>query len=640
MTLAYSVEYFESKKKYFFWAWLFFLTAIASVPAYYRMFTEFSPWDDEGALIVTVKQFLGGTKLYNQISVPYGPIYYFYNWALRTLTTTPVTHDAVRMSSLIPWLLTALVSAWIIFRFTNSIALATAGHLLVFRNLHGYFHKEPGHPQELCIFVLVCIVASGIVASIPKTRLLGMILLGALPAALLLIKVNIGTFAFLAISLAVLAHAPKTWLSRVGFYSVGIACVLLPVILMKAQLRDPPTQQYAVLVTLSMLAVLLLLFRVPRTSSYSWRDCIVAGAAYLCSFVAAISVLKMLGISLVRTVHALLLDSIGSYVVRGSFYIPLPLGRRWSWVLIGPLLCVFFARGSAKNDRTKQGIAYLKLALFILTLIASGPLRPNILPPLFELVIPFSWLILYPIPDSHADLTDFARTLLCVLSVLQTLYVYPVAGDQVEFVEVLPYLVVLLCLYDFAIWLRRSAQSMPRRFVQVGALTVLFFGLGCYVVMGVQERHRYYSMPSLRLPGSTRIHLPEAQARDYRWLVQQLKAHCDVFIGLPELPSLHVWTTSEPLDGMDMDDWMLVTSNEQQTAAAAALSKHPDACMVYNGDLVAFWNRPPSNNLFSLPLVHYLHQNFKVVGATGAFSFLVRNQRNVELTASHSLPPF
>ena len=44
--------------------------------------------------MVTVKQYLGGMKLYNQISVPYsGPVYYFYNWALRTLSATPVTHD-------------------------------------------------------------------------------------------------------------------------------------------------------------------------------------------------------------------------------------------------------------------------------------------------------------------------------------------------------------------------------------------------------------------------------------------------------------------------------------------------------------------------------------------------------------------
>lgn len=627
-------EHFESKKKYIFWLWLLFLTAVASVPAYYRMFTEFSPWDDEGALMVTVKQFLGGMKLYNQIPIPYGPVYYFYNWALRTLTATPVTHDVVRMSSLIPLLLTALVSAWIIFRFTDSIALATAGHFLAFRTLQDFFHKEPGHPQELCIFLLVCLVASGVVASVARSRLLGMILLGALPAALLLIKVNIGTFAFLAVSLAVLAHAPKTWFSRVGFYLIGIACVLIPTILMKAQLRDPSAQQFSVLVTLSMLAVLLLLLRVPRTSSYSWRDALIAGTAFLCTLVAAMLGLKVQGVSLVRTVHALLLDSIGSYLVHGSFYIPVQLDPRWSWVLIGPVLCVFFSR-NAKNERMEQGIHYVKLALVILTFAVSKALWPNILPPLFEFVVPFCWLILYTPPDSQLGVNDFARTLLCVLTILQTLYAYPVAGSQIEFIQVLPYLVVLVCLYDFALWLQKRAPAMPKFLVQVCALTVLFFVVGRYVAMAAHERQQYHAMPSLQLPGATRIHLPEAQAQDYRWLVDQLNAHCDVFIGFPEFPSLHLWTGSEPLDGMDMDDWMLSISEKQQTAAAAVLSQHPNACMVYNPAILVFWNRPPRADLFSLPLVRYLHQNFKVVGTTGQFSLLVRNQRDLDLTASH-----
>src|SRR6201988_618468 len=93
-----------SPNKYTFILWFTFLTAMASIPAYYRMFTGFQIWDDEGALMITVKQYLGGMKLYNQISVPYGPVYYFYNWAFRTLSGTPLTHDVVRMSSLLPWL--------------------------------------------------------------------------------------------------------------------------------------------------------------------------------------------------------------------------------------------------------------------------------------------------------------------------------------------------------------------------------------------------------------------------------------------------------------------------------------------------------------------------------------------------------
>jgi hypothetical protein len=171
--------------------WFAFLSVLANVVAYYRMFTGFNPYDDEGALMVTVKQYLSGTKLYNQTLNPYGPVYYFYNWALRTLSGTPVTHNVVRMSSLIPWLLTALVSAWIVLRLTDSLVLASLTHLLACSTLSAFFHNEPGHPQELCILLLVCLVASGIVTQIPGWRPWGMTLVAALTAALLLVKVNI-----------------------------------------------------------------------------------------------------------------------------------------------------------------------------------------------------------------------------------------------------------------------------------------------------------------------------------------------------------------------------------------------------------------------------------------------------------------
>jgi hypothetical protein len=100
--------------------WFGFLTLLGGVWAYYRVFTGFSFWDDEGSMMASVRQYLDGLKLYDQFWSGYGPVYYFYNWLLRSGTATPVTHDVVRISSLLPWLATALVCAWFILRLTNS----------------------------------------------------------------------------------------------------------------------------------------------------------------------------------------------------------------------------------------------------------------------------------------------------------------------------------------------------------------------------------------------------------------------------------------------------------------------------------------------------------------------------------------
>ena len=163
-------------------------------------------------MMASVKQYLDGLKLYDQFWSGYGPVYYFYNWLLRSSTGTSVTHDVVRISSLLPWLVTPLVCAWIILRVTDSLVLATLAHLLTLYSL-AFFASEPGHPQELCILLLVCFVASGTLIG-QRRHLPGTILLGALPAALLLIKVNIGIFAILATGLSLSFHARENRFSK------------------------------------------------------------------------------------------------------------------------------------------------------------------------------------------------------------------------------------------------------------------------------------------------------------------------------------------------------------------------------------------------------------------------------------------
>ena len=617
--------------------WFALLTILASTPAYYMIYTGFSYWDDEGALMVTVKQYLGGMKLYNQISVPYGPVYYFYNWALRTLSATPVTHDVVRMSSLLPWLLTALVSAWIVFRLTDSLALASLAHFLVFFELSSFFHNEPGHPQELCILLLVCLVGAAVMVSIPQWRLQGSILLGALASAIALIKVNLGAFVFLATSLAILAHSRKTRLSRLAFNAVAATSVLFPAILMKAHLGVPATRMFAVVVTASTAAVLLIVLRSPRTCNVRLHDVVAVSLAFVCTFIVTIFILKIQGVALTRVVHALLLDSLGPYIIHGSWHVPIPIpfGRRWYFWIIGGLVAAdFFSRSSWEPQRKENYIATSKILLFLLMVfVLVLKVSPyGLFPPFFILACPFCWLVLYQhSDDDKAD--PFPRTLLCTVAVLQTLYAYPVAGSQFAFAQVLLIVVVVICFNDSLVWLQKRFHTLSTPIRSAASTALLLCVAASYVGIAATARNEYYSLSSLQLPGSSRIHLAETQAQDYRWLVRHLNDYCDVFVGLPELPSLHIWTGKDPLDGMDMDDWMITTSSEQQGAAVAILAAHRESCAVYNPDLVEFWDRP-HRDISALPLVRYLHDNFRVLGSTGQFSLLVRKDRNLTLSST------
>jgi hypothetical protein len=247
---------------------------------------------------------------------------------------------------------------------------------------------------------------------------------------------------------------------------------------------------------------------------------------------------------------------------------------------------------------------------------------------LFFFVPPLAWLVLFGSSGREPNTYRFVRVLLCVLTILQLLYAYPVAGTQFVFVQVLPAILVIICLGDFLAQQRERLSKVPSLVSRTAGTVALLSFVASYFMFVHSARAAYDSLPSLQLPGSDRIHVPEPQAQDYYWLVSQLNRHCDVFVGLPEVPSLHVWTGKDPLQGMDMDDWMIGMPDQQQLAATVILSQHPRACALYDQELVDFWDRP-HHDVSALPLVSYIFQNFKVAGTTGHFALLVHKGRDL-----------
>jgi hypothetical protein len=135
------------------WQYIAFsaITLWALAAGFFLIYSYFPPYDDEGYLMITVKQTLDGGILYDEVYTQYGPVYYIYRWILSGVFMLPITHDATRLSTLVVWILTALGSGVIALRYTSSIIAGSLAYVLTFCFLSRVV-SEPGHPQDIADF--------------------------------------------------------------------------------------------------------------------------------------------------------------------------------------------------------------------------------------------------------------------------------------------------------------------------------------------------------------------------------------------------------------------------------------------------------------------------------------------------------
>lgn len=450
----------------------------------------------------------------------------------------------------------------------------------------------------------------------------GMAVAGALAAALALTKVNVGVFALAAIALALVFQMPGGGFWRMLRYAAAFAALAMPFMLMRVHMNDASARTYCALVTLSMGGVLACAAAFRSRTPIRLSDCIAAKAGFVLAFAACLLVLVALGISLPTTYNALITNQLKMNVSPGFWYVPIELSAAWVlWALAGLGAALMASMrgglpGPAGTVQLVSGAAGLILA-------AIAPAN------LLGFTTPLCWLLLVPDANAKDKRYDHARLLLAALAVIQTLTAYPMPGSQAYFVRIPLILVTVVVLMDGL----RASLARP-----VAAVILAGVALA-YPLLGYRAKRQYDAMVSLNQPGAERIHVEPELAHDYRWMVTNLRLHCDTFIALPGLPSLYFWTgkpmagrKDQPPGPLNMDQWMDLFTPEQQTTIAADFALHPDACAIYHPSGVDFWNTG-NHPISDWPLGAYMMANFKVIGESGDYQFMVRKERNLEIPA-------
>ncbi|OFW06098.1 MAG: hypothetical protein A3H96_23800 [Acidobacteria bacterium RIFCSPLOWO2_02_FULL_67_36] len=592
--------------------------AISAIFAYLAIFSRFMPYDDEGTVMVSVRTFLGGLPLYDQTYSQYGPFYYLLKKLLFGVTGGPVTHDITRLTTVVFWMATALLTALFVRRQTKSVNWAIVAFLQVV--LHCWWLvAEPGHPQEVLLFLMAAMIA---IASLLPGRTAGLALLGALSAFILLTKINSGVYVTLSLALAFLSVSRAGKGTVVAYLLGSVAAVLLPLLVMRAHL-DAWALNYALLVSFASAACCLTAWRPALAEPLAIGRAGVAAIAFSGSAALVIGITILLG-----TTPYALLDGVLLRPLRFATVFAIPLSLDSTSIVCGVAsvllaAAVAWLRLTNRVSGARLGAAGL-LAKLAFGLVAAWALMYQ---PAGALawVAPFLWVVLLPSSAAPWRIERlFPATVLCFLALLQLLIAYPVAGTQRSWATLLLVPVAVLCLADVTAAIDRRMPRTLGRLAEAAALALVIYVYYPHFDVAAQLR-QYQSLMPLSLPGADRIRLSREQATIYQHLTATIRRDCDALVTMPGYNSLHFWTRIKPLTGYNAGAWMILFDDRMQQQIVDRLSQHPNGCVIYDEPGSQIWK--VGRDVSGGPLVRYIRESFRTVQTFGDYQLMVRNDR-------------
>jgi hypothetical protein len=615
------------------------LVAMAAfVAAYFALFTQFAFYDDEGTLLVTVKAFAHGQVLYRDIYSPYGPFYYDLFGGLFALTGWAVTNDASRLIVSVVWVGSSLLFGLASQRLSGRLILGAAGMVVAFAAL-GVLAAEPMHPQGLAVLLLAGITLSVVLGPARRAGLAGGFS-GALLGALLLTKVNLGTYASVAAVLAAVLTFEPLYRRRWLRWPAIAALLALPLIVMAGDLREQWVRDLIVLEFLSVTAVVIAASSAAppigeRDAAFS-RWLLGAAIGAIATVVVLLAFLLLTGPDPSEAFDGIVKEGLK---LRDVFTIPLTypaVAVDWGILAVAAATLVTLLRSKRAQETVWPGLLRLLAGVAIwFTLAGSSPLSFGPTGNRLALPLALAWVAaLAPLGAGEPAFRRFARALLPLLAVEQTLQVYPVAGSQIGIASVTFVAVGAICISDGLRQLRTwaamrgwGAPSFAAATTTAGVALVAILGFHSIAGSAASNIVAYDERQSLPLPGGNLLHLAPPQGKEFAELVELLHEHrCTTFIGFPNLDSLYLFSGIEPPKPNAPGAWPIVLPLDQQQKAVDQMRASPRPCAIRNDGLAdGAWlhGTPPDE---SDPLVNYIFNDFRTVDTVGEFQFMVAKQ--------------
>jgi hypothetical protein len=441
--------------------------------------------------------------------------------------------------------------------------------------------------------------------------------IGGLVAALVLIKINVGVFAGIAVLFAAAAGLSDRW-KRSALTAMGVLIVALPLVLM-ASLRDRPwVLELAIVESLSAAALAVAALRtrtmnMPATSA-GW---LFAGGAAVTAVCLAVMIAggTSLGDMWVKSIApALRFPQVFVWppAVNAGYDI-------WAGLALVGVIAV--PARYARPGTPAAGLLWLWAGFFIWVSV--------VVLPSFLLALPLTWMAVHPPGrDARGGPEAYSRFLLSAVAVVGSLQLFPVAGTQQSVAALLLIPIGAIALND---GVRQLRSARPARLAESGlakAIGPIAFGIAAVEMLlfiGLSAASFANATP-LGLPGAQSVRLPVDRAVQLRALVGDVDRSCTSFVTYPGMNSFYFWTAKDPPVEMSSEVWWLVLDSGQQQALVDKLANQPGLCVVKNQRVIDFWAE--GRSVPDRPLVEFIDKDFVVAGSYGDYVLLVRGDRS------------
>ncbi len=563
--------------------WLFAI-GLCLACALPQSFSSMAIYDDESYVMMTIKTFLEGDRLYAETYTQYGPAYYMLQQPIHGWLNMPLTHDWVRLKTVFAWVLSGLLCGLTVFKVTGHRLAGIGAMLLSVLHLQK-LGLEPAHPQEV-----VTVLSAFCILLMSKKNRWFLFFAGACAALAGLTKLNAGSVLAAGLLFAAgMANPGKRrfdWIYPAfgAFIALGISAGVFVSIAQHSVANGRWNSLFwPAIILASALAVCFVAWRrdsekfnadsFASAAKRRWLQpfaVVAAGGIIGSIFVVAWSMFQ--GNSIDEIVHGVLTQH---RFMGDAFYHPIvanQLGVVFVVASLAILLVKFFGNRSDEAshfiDSTLLALPVAVLGIAVLQIIVDSmnPLLHGLNPRGAALFLATAGPAMMPIliMCKRSQL----RLALAMTGCLSPLVAFPVPGTQVS-LGTLPILIALIvsavdACEHFA--KEASVETILRR--SVLGLTVVLLGVS------IVFSNRWLNNTALDQPGCRWVMLESERAEKERVVAERIRSVDSPWLAFDthNHNRFFFWTGKKPLTSTSPTFWpaMLNENQKEQIEDAAA----------------------------------------------------------------------